>query len=110
VSDGILEKLRAANIVRDPEFDPDGLITPSFRGNELAGEAGEACNVIKKLERDRLNLRGSRATIDQLAEELGDVIICVDLIAMEYGIDLAKAVREKFNKTSAKLGLAPRID
>jgi len=39
-----------------------------FRGVELGGEAGEALNVIKKLERERLGWRGSRATPEQLAD------------------------------------------
>jgi hypothetical protein len=37
------------------------------------------------------------------------VIICVDLIAMDVGIDLEAAVRRKFNATSKKYGLKTRI-
>lgn len=64
---------------------------------------------MKKLERERLGIRGSRATVGQLAEELADVMICVDLIAMQYGIDLGAAGREKFNATSRKVGLSTMI-
>lgn len=99
------ESLRNANLARDREWDPDGLIGISFRGNELAGEVGEACNLIKKLDREKLGLRGSRTTPQVLATELADVIICVDLIAMEFGIDLWPAVRKKFNLTSRERGL-----
>ncbi|ARQ01906.1 MazG-like family protein [Pseudorhodoplanes sinuspersici] len=74
--------LRAANRARQHEWDKNGGISIEYRCNELAGEMGEACNVIKKLERERLGIRGSRATVGQLAEELADVVICVDLIAM----------------------------
>jgi len=95
-----LKLLRKANIWRDQEWDPEMKITLLFRGNELAGEAGEACNKIKKLERERLGLPGSRCKVAELAEELADVIICADLIAMELNIDLSKAVIKKFNKTS----------
>jgi NTP pyrophosphatase (non-canonical NTP hydrolase) len=101
--------LRAANVARNKEWDAGGQISLSFRGNELAGETGEACNVIKKLDRERLGLRGSRATKEQLAEELADVIICADLIAMDVGIDLEDAVRRKFNKTSENNGLQTRM-
>jgi NTP pyrophosphatase (non-canonical NTP hydrolase) len=97
--------LRQADEQRQKEWDPDNAITLEFRGNELAGEVGEACNVIKKLARERLGLRGNRATKQQLAEELADIIICADLIAMQAGIDLASAVLEKFNSTSAKYRL-----
>lgn len=101
----MLAILRQANAERQQEWDPTDAITLAYRGNELAGEVGEACNVIKKLERERLGLRGSRADKYQLAQELADVVICADLIAMRMNIDLSHAVEEKFNATSAKYGL-----
>ncbi|MNQ36905.1 hypothetical protein D3C85_504330 [compost metagenome] len=101
--------LRSANIARQNEWDQDNQISAAYRGNELAGEVGEACNVIKKLERERLGILGSRATVGELADELADVLICADLIAMHYGIDLEAAVARKFNATSEKVGLAARL-
>lgn len=103
------DRLRMANAVRQAEWDAGNQLTLAYRGNELAGEVGEACNVIKKLERERLGIRGSRDTIKHLAEELADVIICTDLIAMDAGIDLDAAVAHKFNATSEKVGLATRL-
>jgi NTP pyrophosphatase (non-canonical NTP hydrolase) len=97
--------LREANSARQREWDPNDEITLVYRGNELAGEVGEACNVLKKLERARLGLRGSLATKEDLAAELADVVICVDLIAMDIGIDLDAAIQVKFNATSKKYGL-----
>lgn len=82
----------------------------SFRGLELGGEAGEAQNVIKKLERARHGWAGSRATVEQLAEELADVIIVADLIANDTGIDLGKAIAAKFNKTSREVGILVFIE
>lgn len=78
-------ELHKANIARDKEWNPENVCTLEFWGVELAGEVGEACNIIKKLERERLGMRGSRATLQQLAEELSDVIICVDLVACSIG-------------------------
>jgi NTP pyrophosphatase (non-canonical NTP hydrolase) len=101
--------LRAANEARQREWDAGNKLTLAYRGNELAGEAGEACNVIKKLERERLGIRGSRDTVAHLAEELADVVICADLIAMAEGIDLDAAVAAKFNATSEKVGLQTRM-
>jgi NTP pyrophosphatase (non-canonical NTP hydrolase) len=118
-----LKELRRANIARNDEWNPDNLITLSFRGNELSGEVGEALelilnavalgaasgrasNISKKIERERLGLRGTKATSEQLAEELADVIICADLIAMDFGIDLIEAITMKFNKTSTERGLS----
>lgn len=46
--------LREANRARQIEWDADNQITVTYRATELAGELGEACNVIKKLERERL--------------------------------------------------------
>lgn len=104
-----LDQLRAANTARQIEWANGATLSLSYKGNELAGEVGEACNVIKKLEREQLGMPGSRDSVEHLAEELADVIICVDLIAMDLGIDLMSAVRAKFNATSAKVGLETRL-
>lgn len=104
-----LTALREANAVRQKEWDRGDVITLEYRGNELAGEVGEACNVVKKLARERLGIRGSRATTQQLADELADVVICVDLVAMQAGIDLGAAVVSKFNATSEKNSLQTRL-
>ena len=79
--------LRAANVARQQEWDPSNVVDFSWRCNELAGEAGEVCNILKKLHREKHGLPGSRAVKDDLAEELADVVICVDLVAMTAGID-----------------------
>lgn len=65
--------------------------------------------MIKKLARERLGLRGTRATKEQLGEELADVVISADLAAMTAGIDLDLAVIAKFNATSEKYGLKTRM-
>jgi NTP pyrophosphatase (non-canonical NTP hydrolase) len=118
--------LRDANEARQKEWDKDSRITPAYRANELAGEMGEALevaldlvelavkvgrlsNTIKKLERERMGIGGSRATVEHLAEELADINICTDLVAMEYDIDLDEATRAKFNATSEKVGLKTRM-
>lgn len=106
---GEFTTLRAANVARQAEWDSGNQITLAYRGNELAGEVGEACNIIKKIERERMGIAGSRATIGQLAEELADVVICTDLIAMQAGIDLQAAAVAKFNATSEKVGLRTRL-
>lgn len=103
-----LQSLRAANTLRAPDFGT-GTIDAGWnvaeRGNELAGETGELCNVLKKML--RLQSKGQPVSEDLMraaAEELGDVIICADLIAAKLGLDLQQAVRGKFNMTSRKIG------
>ena len=78
------DNLRAANTVRQLEWDPSSQITGLYRAVELAGEVGELANVVKKLERERLGLPGSRESVEHLAEELADVFICIDLLAAGY--------------------------
>ncbi|WP_421151943.1 MazG-like family protein [Aeromonas dhakensis] len=102
--------LREANQLRQEEWDIGSeKVNLSFLGNELAGETGELCNVIKKLERERLGIVGSRSTVEQAATELADVVICADLIARALGINTWDAVCHKFNHTSAKYGLNTRL-
>lgn len=105
-----LELLRNANIDRNVEWNTGSeSVSITFRATEMAGEVGEACNLIKKIERERIGIVGSRSNLNELAEELADIIICVDLIAMDLGIDLSRAVKDKFNKTSEKYGLKTKI-
>lgn len=47
--------------------------------------------------------------MNHLAEELADVVICCDLIAIAAGLNLGNAVRNKFNDTSRKYGLNTRF-
>ena len=121
-----LADLRAANLARQEEWCPDQKPDLSFRGNELAGEIGEtieaavqvlilgslagrASNLVKKLERERHGWVGSRVTKDDLAAELGDIVICCDLVAITAGISLQHAVVAKFNSTSEKNGLTVKL-
>jgi NTP pyrophosphatase (non-canonical NTP hydrolase) len=120
-------KLAIASEARQQEWDPMNRVTLSYRGNELAGEIGEALeacanlidlgkaggrasNIIKKLERERLGIKGSRATKEQAAEELADVVICATLVALDLDIDLWPAVVAKFNKTSDAVGLSTHLE
>lgn len=104
-----IAQLQAAHIERQAEWCPDQLPDLSFRGNEMAGEVGEACNVIKKLERERHGWRGSRDTVEHLGEELADVVHTAILVAITAGIDLGPLVVKKFNDTSDANGLSTRI-
>lgn len=72
------------------------------------GELGEAANVLKKLNRYRDGIPGNKETpeelISMLSDEVADAYIYLDLFAQAAGIDLPTAVRNKFDKTSAKIG------
>lgn len=73
------------------------------------GELGEAANVLKKLNRARDGVTnvGDPPVANlqaQLADELADTFIYLDLLAQAAGVDLAFAVRSKFDRTSVKIG------
>lgn len=122
--------LLQANLLRDKEWDTENKVDFGFRAAELGGEVGEALEVafhqtitqlqmaistgkalnnLKKLQREANGMVGSKASKEDLADELADVIICCGLVAMQSGIDLDKAVESKFNATSEKYGLLTRI-
>jgi NTP pyrophosphatase (non-canonical NTP hydrolase) len=102
--------LREANIAREKLWEnPAKPMSLSYLGNACAGEMGEACNVIKKLDREVLGMAGSRDTVEHLGEELADVLIYIDIIALRTGIDLEAAVARKFNKTSDQVGFDVKI-
>lgn len=100
-----LHDLAVANQTRSEEWDPQGKLTPMFFTLELAGEVGELCNVVKKLEREALGLRGSRASHEQLEQEIADILIVLSLVANSFDINLEEVTRRKFNATSDKLNL-----
>lgn len=74
----------------------------------MVGEAGEAGNIIKKLNRVRDGIPGNAETPDELrlalGLELADVFIYLDLMAQSLGFDLMELVEAKFKKTSNKIG------
>ena len=75
--------LRTANEARQREWDGNGhAMNDDWRMNELMGETGEVCNVLKKLHRERAGVPGSRADKEMLADEIADVVICLDLFLM----------------------------
>lgn len=79
-------------------------------GNATAGELGEACNIAKKLLRFRDNIKGNdqNKTIEnyknELAREMADTLIYLDLWAASQGINLSEAVKNAFNNKSKEIG------
>lgn len=80
----------------------------------MAGEAGEACNVAKKIKRIETGIAKNPDEIgkdltDDLAEECADVMIYLDLLCASRGIDLGWAVINKFNKVSKAYDFPQRL-
>lgn len=75
--------------------------------NAIAGETGELCNLVKKVERGDYELFEAR---DDLGKEIADIIIYASLIAFRCGIhDLGEVVVAKFNEVSDRVGCPIKI-
>ena len=129
----MLGKLRQANQIRQKEWSGSDKADTAFRTIEIGGEfgelseaigshlinsmmavevsgrAGKVMEAIKKQLRDQRGIQGNKADLEDVKEELGDCVIVLDLLAGNLGIDLEKAVKDKFNKTSRKYNLKTMI-
>lgn len=83
----------------------------SYYGNALAGEVGEACNLIKKVERAKLVGKfNDTIPASEIGKELADIIIYADLIATKLGLSLGQCVINKFNEVSDRIGSDVKFD
>lgn len=108
-------QLREANATRCERWHPEGISSWSLSdwATAAAGEMGELCNVIKKLNRVRDDLPGNKESpaqlMAELPKEIADTVLYLDLLAAAAGIDLAEAVAAKFNEVSERNGFPERI-
>lgn len=72
-------------------------------GCAVAGEVGEACNLMKKVR------RGEDIPVDRIADELADVVIYADLICSKMGGALEDAIRRKFAEVSKRRGYEEQL-
>lgn len=118
MTDGLtFNTLRGGNEARLPEFknSKGEMAHTEVDGSDwslndwavaMIGEAGEACNVLKKIRRGDLTLEEARP---KLTQEFADVIIYLDLLAKRAGINLGEAVIETFNVKSELVGSRVRL-
>lgn len=110
--------LRQGNIERLPEFrNPLGVsVHEQVDGSDwipaqwlqaVVGELGEYANLRKKVERGDVTLEDARP---KLADELADVVVYLDILAFQLGIDLSDAVIAKWNRKSVDVGSTLRIN
>jgi NTP pyrophosphatase (non-canonical NTP hydrolase) len=52
---------------------------------------------------------GSRATLADVAGEIGDVIASLDQLCHHLGIDIEEVTRDKFNRVSERHNLQTRL-
>ncbi len=118
-TDGLtFNTLRRANLARLPCFrDDKGRIchtekdgsdwSPAQWLQAVVGELGEYANLRKKVERGDVTAEEAKPL---LADELADVVIYLDILAEQLGIDLGEAVMHKWNRTSERVGCGMFID
>lgn len=104
--------LREANIKRLPLYKNKngGLAHAAHDGSDwspaqwlqaIVGELGEYANVRKKFERGDI----SKEEFYHLAKkELADVQCYLDILAMQLGVNLGEATKDKFNEVSERIG------
>lgn len=106
-----MAELRLKNVQRcEDVFHELNEWSPTDWACAFAGEAGEACNKVKKLRRldgadsnlDSINKR--QELINEIVEEVADTVIYADLLAARIGKSLEQAIKEKFNKVSTEKG------
>ena len=113
------QKLSDINKKRcEDAFHPVNEWTPTDWACAMAGEAGEACNVVKKLRRlDSIKAKVAghdtpevrrRLTLHAL-DELADTIIYADLLATRLGMSLEEAIIRKFNEVSDREGCSIKL-
>ena len=81
--------------------------TPADWVVALLGELGEAANIMKKMRRGDFGDKDDREyqiALEYVKREFADVIIYLDLLALQFDIDLGDAVVLKFNEKSHDVG------
>jgi len=83
----------------------------------LAGEVGELCNMIKKMQRvEKGGVDGGSSytakdiTKEMLKEEIGGIAIYLDLLASLLDISLEDAIIDTFNSKSEKQGFREKLE
>lgn len=81
--------------------------SPVWWTNAIAGEAGEACNLTKKMTRGgmaQLDMEQMRQAEHDLIIELADIVTYCDLLLAYYGVDMEDILKVKFNIVSKRCG------
>jgi NTP pyrophosphatase (non-canonical NTP hydrolase) len=110
--------LRGGNLARLPEFkNANGqLVHKDDSGSDwslndwmtaVTGEVGEAANILKKIRRGDFTIEEVKSELEM---ELSDIIIYLDILASQLGIDLSEAVMKTFNRKSTQVGSKVYLD
>lgn len=118
MTDGLtFNTLRGGNTARLPEFrnNKGEIAHVQADGSDWSlndwmtacvGELGESANILKKVRRGDLTIEEARP---KLKMEFADVVIYLDIMAKQAGINLGEAVMDTFNEKSIKIGSRVRL-
>lgn len=112
-----LAAISAINHRRALRWHPQGLKqwSASDWACAMAGEAGEICNAVKKLNRIEGGIQQAKGpqtyeeAIADVAKEIGDTFLYLDLLARRLGINFPRAIADTFNRVSEREGFPDRI-
>lgn len=71
-----------------------------------SGEMGELGSILKQVRRGDLPLKQARESI---GKEIADVVIYLDILSKQLGLELGDIVESKFNEVSVRVGASVRI-
>ncbi|MGA9722683.1 MAG: hypothetical protein WBQ86_09530 [Candidatus Binatus sp.] len=115
------EELREANLSRGQRWHKGGLDEWSVAqwAVAAAGEMGEICNAVKKLDRiedgianisePNRQLSTREEAVRAIGAEIADTVIYLDLLSQRLGLDMAAEVSKKFNKVSLTYDFPERL-
>ena len=104
----VLEKLRRNGFNEEADMVERAMSSVTLDGNinyaalGLAGEAGEICNKIKKIDRDKKGLITDDER-DDMKKELGDVLWYMSALASEFGISLDEIAKKNIEKLYSRM-------
>lgn len=80
-----------------------------------AGECGEMCNAVKKLNRvehamqQKAGPQDYETALNAVKMEIGDTAVYLDLLAQRLGLTLEDCIRDTFNRISQREGFPERL-
>lgn len=122
-----LQELQSTNLDRCQKWHSNGITDWSALewAGAMCGEAGEAANVAKKMKRIESGAFGNAHSdhvigtdtpddeydllIEELGNECADTLLYMCLLCSRHSIDLATAVRQRFNRKSEQMGFPERL-
>lgn len=113
--DDSISRIAAVSLLRCNRWHPNGINSWSMSdwAVAFAGEVGELCNVVKKINRVRDGMPGNKESSNELRSmlvaEVADCYLYLDLFAQAADINLYEAIRDKFNAVSARLNFPERL-